>query len=92
MKKYTLILLALLLTGCQTVGSWPEFPKAESSLLKKCPELIKLDESQQVTITEMMNIVVKNYMLYHQCSGKVEDWQQWYEKQREAYESSRGKL
>lgn len=91
MKLILSLCLAVLLMGCETTGSWPKFPAAEESLMKKCSELGQLPMDSTVTITQLMESVVNNYTLHHQCANKVEGWQKWYEEQKKAYEDAKAK-
>ena len=86
MKKY-LILLVALLAGCSTtVPVTAKFPEAPKSLTEKCPELKKLDK-ENVSIVDLHTVVVENYTSYHECAIKVEVWNEWYLKQKEIFES-----
>lgn len=91
MKSISILFLTVFLAGCQTVGPWPKFPEAEESLMKKCTELAQLPTDSTVTITQLMESVVNNYTLYHQCANKVTGWQTWYEEQKKAYEDAKSK-
>jgi hypothetical protein len=86
MKYYTLIITALLV-GCSTaVPIKPSFPDVPVVLKEKCESLKKID-GDKVAITEMLKVVIHNYTLYHECSTKVEGWQEWYDTQKKIYES-----
>ena len=85
--KYSIIVLALLLTGCfGTAPIKPKFPEAPKALTERCETLKKI-EGDRVAITEMLKVVVQNYTLYYECSTKVEGWNEWYEGQKKIYES-----
>jgi hypothetical protein len=92
--KYILIaVMALTITGCamkKPVLMMPEFPAAVKELTEKCPEL-KLIETDQVAITDMLKVIVENYSRYHQCSYKVEGWNDWYTEQKKIYDDLRSK-
>lgn len=87
--KYTLLLPIILLSGCaffkQPVPVVPKFPNATPELMKKCEDLKKI-EGDQVSITDMLKVIVSNYTLYYECSTKVEGWQEWYVEQKKLYE------
>lgn len=86
MKVYT-ILIAALLTGCSTtVPVVAKFPEAPKSLTENCPALKKI-EGETVSIVDLHKTVVENYTNYHECSVKVEGWNEWYVKQKEIFES-----
>jgi hypothetical protein len=85
--KYTIITLALFLTGCfSTAPIKPKFPDVPVALTERCEKLKKV-EGDKVAITEMLKVVVQNYTLYYECSTKVEGWNEWYEEQKKIYES-----
>lgn len=85
--KYLSILLVALIAGCSTpVPVKPSWPEAPQVLKEKCESLKKV-EGDRVAITEMLKVVIHNYTLYHECSTKVEGWQEWYNTQKKIYES-----
>jgi hypothetical protein len=85
--KYIAAFLTTLLIGCSTpVTVKPTFPEAPKALTEKCESLKKI-EGDKVAITEMLKVVIHNYTLYHECSTKVEGWNDWYEGQKKIYES-----
>jgi hypothetical protein len=64
----TLILsLAVLLTGCgTTVPVARKFPEAVPALQEKCPSLSTIESNgKEVSITDMLKTVVKNYGSYY---------------------------
>jgi entry exclusion lipoprotein TrbK len=86
MKLYT-ILIAALITGCSTtVPVVAKFPEAPKSLTENCPTLKKI-ESETVSIVDLHKTVVENYTTYHECSVKVEGWNEWYVKQKQIFDS-----
>lgn len=86
MKLFVIALAAALLTGCSTVvpikQTWPDAPP---SLEKACPPLKEIDPTNK-SITDLLSVVIENYALYQQCSGKVEGWNDWYNKQKKVFE------
>lgn len=85
--KYLLIIL--LLTGCSTVVPVKQkFPNATPELMKKCESLKKI-EGDKVAITEMLKVIVYNYSLYHECSTKVDGWQDWYNEQKKIFDNAK---
>ena len=71
----------ILISGCTffTVSN-KTFPLAPPSLLTKCPPLMKVAETDKASV--LLSTVTSNYMQYHECSVRVEQWQYWYEEQR----------
>lgn len=87
MKKL-LILPLVLLSGC-AVHVEPvtaKFPEAPATLQEKCIELQEATEG--MSLSEFTKVVVQNYILYHECSRKVEGWQEWYTKQKAIFEEA----
>lgn len=81
-----LLLLGLLgITGCTIVPVARPFPDVPPALIKRCEDL-KQVESGKNSITDLLKTVVENYTLYHECSIRVEGWNEWYVKQREIWE------
>lgn len=85
--KLLILLISVLLSGCVTLGK-PNFPKPQESLMEKCQELTKLN-GEHVTISQLMESVVNNYVLYYQCANKVDGWQKWYVEQKKNYEDKK---
>jgi len=85
--RILILSLTLLLTSCATsIPVKPKFPEVQQILKERCENLKKI-EGNQVAITEMLKVVIHNYTLYHECSTKVDGWQEWYESQKKIYES-----
>ena len=85
--KYIALALAIMLSACTTVAPVkPVFPAASPALTEKCPDLKKI-EGDKVAITELLKVVISNYGLYHECSTKVDGWNEWYNTQKKIYES-----
>jgi len=86
MKK--LIPLVLLLSACATtpVPIERKFPPYPSALLEKCEPLKTIEPTDKVAITDMLKVVVENYVRYYNCATKVEGWQEWYTEQKKIFE------
>lgn len=87
MKKLLLLPLVLL-SGCAitAVPVAPKFPEAPATLQEKCEALKEVAED--ATLTQFTKTVVENYVLYHECSRKVEGWNEWYTKQKKIFEDA----
>lgn len=83
--KFSILLVSLLLVGCNTVPpqypKWPEPPKVGS-----CPELEQALPSEK--LSELLTTVTKNYGKYHECTARVQAWEQWHKDQRAIYEEA----
>lgn len=87
--KWLAVIGLLLITGCMTkpVPVKMEFPNAPQSLLKKCEELKTIEPKAGGTpITDLLKSVVANYTLYHECSNKVDGWNEWYTNMKKIYD------
>jgi hypothetical protein len=86
--KKLLILPLFLLSGCavHVEPVTPKFPEAPATLQEKCADLKEVAEG--ASLTEFTKIVVENYILYHECSRKVEGWNEWYTKQKAIFEEA----
>ena len=86
MKK--LIPLVLLLSACATtpVPVERKFPPYPSALSEKCEPLKTIEPTDKVAITDMLKVVVENYVRYYNCATKVEGWQEWYTEQKKIFE------
>lgn len=83
--RVLLLLVTLSLVGCfKTAPVRQSFPEVPKALTEKCEKLKKV-EGDRVAITEMLKVVIENYTLYHECSTKVEGWNEWYETQKKIY-------
>jgi len=83
--RFLLICTLLFLTGCTTVPVAPKFPQVPNLLLEKCPELNKVIEDPK--LSDIAKTVTLNYTTYYECSIKQEAWMEWYNVQKQLYES-----
>jgi orotidine-5'-phosphate decarboxylase len=83
--RFLLICTLLFLTGCTTVPVAPKFPQVPNLLLEKCPELNKVIEDPK--LSDIAKTVTLNYTTYYECSIKQEAWVEWYNVQKQLYES-----
>jgi hypothetical protein len=82
-----MLVFLLVLTGCSTtVPVARKFPEAPAELKTLCPEL-KTMPADTTQLSVVVSTVVENYAHYHECSARVELWNEWYTKQREIFES-----
>lgn len=87
MKTVFLMVSMLLLVGCTTtVPVATKFPSVPDELLISCEDLLLLEENQQ-QLSELLSVVVTNYGRYHECRLKTDSWIEWYNSQKEIYNS-----
>jgi hypothetical protein len=88
MKTVVILALSTLLAGC-AVHVEPvtaKFPEAPAILQEQCATLQEATEG--MPLSEFTKVVVQNYILYHECSRKVEGWHEWYAKQKDIFEKA----
>lgn len=82
--KYLLSLL--LLAGCSTtVPVTAKFPEPPKFGIKTCPQLQELKEGAK--LSDVANIVTINYTTYYDCAVKTDAWVEWYQIQKNIFES-----
>ena len=85
--KRLLFLTPLLLTAClATVPVERKFPDIPAELKQSCPDLQLVDNGTD-KLSVVVGTVSSNYSEYHECRGKVDVWIEWYNKQKEIFES-----
>jgi len=86
MKKLVLILPTLLLAGCLTsVPVKRNFPEVPQELMEACPDLKQTEQTEK--LSEVIRVVADNYSEYHECRIKVDAWIEWYNTQKQIFES-----
>ena len=83
--KIAIIALAFLITACTTVPVERKFPTVPVELLQACPDLKQINPTTK--LSEVVDIVVTNYGQYKECQIKVDSWIDWYNNQKQIFES-----
>jgi len=84
--KYTIILLPLLLTGCfKSIPVKMSFPDAPTEMKVVCPDLQQVKENAE--LSDVLEVVTKNYAQYHECKNKVDAWIEWHKQQKQISDS-----
>lgn len=79
------IILAFLATGCSTaVPVKRTFPAAVDELKVSCPDLKEVPEGT-TELSKTLDVVVQNYGQYKECQLKVDQWIDWYDKQKKIF-------
>jgi len=82
---FTLILV-LLVSGCSTtVPVKAKFPEVPERVLAKCPQLEKL--GNEVKLSDISKTITVNYTTYYECAVKHDAFIEWYQVQKNIYES-----
>ena len=80
------LLFVLILTGCSTtVPVTAKFPDVPERLLVKCPQLEKLENESK--LSDISKTVTNNYTTYYDCAVKHDAFIEWYNIQKNIFES-----
>ena len=82
--KIVIVALSLLLTAC-VVPVDRKFPEVPTELQQACPDLKLINPTTK--LSEVIEIVAANYGQYKECQVKVDSWIDWYNTQRQIFES-----
>ena len=85
MKKYAL-LLTVILAGCVSVPVERKFPMAPGEIQAPCGNLQTIDPAT-TKLSVVVDSVVTNYGQYRECQVKTDSWIEWYNKQKQIFES-----
>lgn len=82
-----IMLVVFVLSGCSTmVPVNRKFPEHPGKLaMENCPNLKKLDDTAK--LSDVANTVSINYSTYYECAVKVDTWIEWYQIQKQIFES-----
>ena len=81
-----LILTLFVLTGCSTtVPVTVKFPEAPKSAMVPCPQLQQLNTDAK--LSDVATTVSNNYSTYYECAVKNDAWIEWYQIQKNIFES-----
>lgn len=79
-------LLLLLLVGCSTVVPVKRnFPEVPQTLMQKCPQLEKI--GNEAKLSDISKTITNNYGTYYECAVKNDAWIEWYQIQKNIFES-----
>ena len=85
--KYFVLVSVLFLSACaSSVPVTMSFPQAPETLTEACPDLQQLDSTTK-KLSEVVEVVSKNYGQYQECQVKVDSWIDWYNTQKKIFES-----
>ena len=80
-----MIVPVLLLAGCLNTPVQRSFPEVPEELKVACPDLNLLEPTTK--LSEVISVVTKNYGQYQECQIKVDTWVEWYNSQKQIFES-----
>ena len=86
MKNIIAVCAFFALTGCSTVVPVKaKFPDVPERLMVKCPQLEKMSETP--TLSDVAKTVTNNYTTYYECATKHDGFVEWYNIQKNIFES-----
>lgn len=86
MKSLLIAISVVSLTACVSVPVERKFPKAPEELIVTCPDLQTVPEGT-TQLSVVVETVTANYGQYHLCQTKNSTWIDWYNKQKEIFDS-----
>ena len=85
-KHFILVVFTVIMTACSTtVPVKAKFPDVPERLLSKCPQLEKLKDDAK--LSDISKTVTINYSTYYECAVKSDAWIEWYQTQKNIFES-----
>ena len=78
-------ILVFLFAGCKTIPVKRTFHDVPEPLIVMCEDLQLVPDNPQ--LSDVVTVVMQNYSSHHQCRAKHESWIQWYNEQKDIYES-----
>jgi len=86
MKNVIAVCAIFALTGCSTVVPVKaKFPDVPERLMVKCSQLEKVSETP--TLSDVAKTVTNNYTTYYECATKHDGFVEWYNIQKNIFES-----
>jgi hypothetical protein len=86
MKTLLIVLAAVGLSACVSVPVERKFPGVPAELITSCPPLVTIPEGT-TQLSTVVQTVVTNYGQYQSCDAKNQLWIEWYNKQKEIFDS-----
>jgi len=84
--KYAIVIVTLLLSACVSVPVERRFPAVPEEIQAPCGNLQTID-STTTKLSIVVDSVVANYTQYRECQAKTDSWIEWYNKQKDIFES-----
>jgi hypothetical protein len=84
--KLLIAALAVSLSACVSVPVERKFPKAPEELMVACPDLKTIPEGT-TQLSVVVEAVATNYGQYQMCQTKTDTWIDWYNRQKEIFDS-----
>jgi hypothetical protein len=84
--KLLIAILALSLSACVSVPVERKFPKPPEELMAACAALQTIPAGT-TQLSVVLETVVANYGQYQLCQTKTDTWIEWYNRQKEIFDS-----
>jgi starvation-inducible outer membrane lipoprotein len=84
--KLLIVALTLSLSACVSVPVERKFPKAPEELMTSCPDLQTIPAGT-TQLSVVVEAVTTNYGQYQMCQTKNDTWIDWYNRQKEIFDS-----
>lgn len=84
--RLALLVMPLLLAGCLATPVKRNFPEVPEDMKVACPALKEVNP-ETTKLSEVVGVVSENYGTYQECKIKVDLWVEWYNSQRQIFES-----
>lgn len=85
MKQVLIFATIIMLAGCTATPVKRNFPDAPQEIKVACPDLKQTQQTDK--LSDVLRIVADNYGQYHECRAKVDAWNDWYNSQKQNFES-----
>jgi hypothetical protein len=85
MKKFMIVAVVALLTGCGATPVKRTFPDLPPALTTGCDAIDAVPDTKKLSV--VLTVVTKNYAQYQNCSIKVDTWRAWYDEQKKIFNS-----
>lgn len=86
MKLVLILATTLALSGCLSTPVKRTFPEVPKELMELCPNLKDVPEGT-TKLSDVLRVVTDNYSQYHECQFKNELWKEWYDTQKQNFDS-----
>ena len=86
MKKLLAAITALLLSACVSVPVDRTFPKTTADQMVPCQDLKTIDPTT-TKLSTVVDTITTNYGQYQECQVKVNSWIEWYNTQKQIFDS-----
>ena len=84
--KYAVLTFALFLSACVSVPVERKFPTVPAEIQAPCGNLQTIDPAT-TKLSTVVDTVITNYAQYRECQVKTDSWIEWYNRQKQIFES-----